>query len=183
MKSEEEYPAVWLMPGNLESLDLDSSFSLASSVPTGFCEALRESAHWRETSWSPAMLHHYAHNLARDVIGRREPAASSDYSIPEELARLRQEQSRLRILLQTLEHRLDEMLAMHDGEAPIDPYTRWLENNLDQLQQYPDEWVALDPQRGIVFHSADGDAFDAWLDELPADEDSRLMVLHTSTYV
>lgn len=62
-----------------------------------------------------------------------------------------------------------------------DPYTLWIEKNRDVLQELGNQWVALHPETGIVFH-ASSDDFDRWLDKLSDDERADLMILHTSMY-
>lgn len=103
----------------------------------------------------------------------------------EEHQRLREEQQSLRGRIKRLEHRLDEMLSgPEDMETvPVDPHTRWIEDNLETLRSHPDEWIALHPVRGILFHSADGDEFASMLGGLTTDERDEVLAFHTSMYV
>jgi len=64
-----------------------------------------------------------------------------------------------------------------------DPYLDWCENNLDELRKYPDSFVAIDPQIGIVHHDSDSDSFAAWGRGLSKADKARLMLTHTSMYV
>lgn len=66
---------------------------------------------------------------------------------------------------------------------PIDPHTQWIDANMNLMAQYPDEWIALHPVDGIVFHAADGDTFDRWADSLPTQDWYPLMILHTTDYL
>lgn len=43
--------------------------------------------------------------------------------------------------------------------VPLGPPTRWIEAHLDELRKYPDTWVVLDAEKGIVFHTKDETEF------------------------
>lgn len=101
-----------------------------------------------------------------------------------EVAALREANRRLDGRVQLLERKLD---ALGSGPAggdmvPVDPHTRWIAENMDTLRGYPDEWVALHPARGIVFHDTDDDGFAAMLDALSPGERDEILAFHTSMY-
>lgn len=101
------------------------------------------------------------------------------------IAALEEEQDRLREQLRRLEGKLDEILAT-PGEmdtVPVDPHTRWIQENLEMLRNHPDEWIALHPVRGILFHTADGDEFAGMLDGLSTDERDDVLAFHSSMYI
>lgn len=63
-----------------------------------------------------------------------------------------------------------------------DPYLDWCDKNRDELRKYPDCWVAIDPEAGIVHHSTDADAFAAWERALSLADRARMTVTHTRLY-
>lgn len=92
----------------------------------------------------------------------------------------------MRERLQELERKFDDLLAMQDFDAeevPVDPHKRWIERNLDELRKYPDMFVALDPDRGILVHASEQREFAAKLDALTPEENERVMLFHTSMYL
>lgn len=77
----------------------------------------------------------------------------------------------------------DEPTESEPADALVrDRHLDWCDKNRDELRKYPNSWVAIDPEVGIVYHSADGDAFAAWECALPAADRARLMVTHTRLY-
>ncbi len=86
-----------------------------------------------------------------------------------------------------LEGLLGQILAAQalpdESEAQVQPHVAWIEKNRDVLRAYPDSFVALDPDEGIVVHSTDGDEFAAKLAELPAEQQDRVVLFHSSMYV
>jgi hypothetical protein len=131
----------------------------------------------------------------RVVSSRQHPGARAEMPLlrsDTEVAALRGkivvlegEQDRLREQLQRLEGKLDEFLATpaEMETVPVDPHTRWIQENFETLRQYPDEWIALHPVRGILFHMADGDEFAGMLDGLSADEREEVLAFHSSMYI
>jgi hypothetical protein len=92
----------------------------------------------------------------------------------------------LRRRIQELERKLDDLLVTHDvdpQEIPVDPHTRWIEDNLDELRKYPDAFVALDPDRGILAHATENGEFAAKLEALTPEERERVTLFHTSMYL
>ena len=67
--------------------------------------------------------------------------------------------------------------------VPLGPHERWIEAHADELRKYPDEWVLLDPEQGIVFHTADQAEFGRYLERFGPEDRARLMPFHTSMYV
>ncbi|MFS8066619.1 MAG: hypothetical protein ACMG6S_09640, partial [Byssovorax sp.] len=88
--------------------------------------------------------------------------------------------------VQKLETLLEQLLAKQeqvdedDVDAPSDSHFEWIETHRDVLRAYPNAYVLLDPKKGIVFHSTDGDELTARLEMLAPEEQDRLMVFHTS---
>jgi hypothetical protein len=85
-----------------------------------------------------------------------------------------------------LERQVAELLgrgpADEDQAAP-DPHFAWIESHREELRAHPNEFVALDPERGIVFHSTDSETFATWIDDLAPEERERLMAFNTSMFV
>ena len=88
--------------------------------------------------------------------------------------------------VQKLETQLEQLLAKQEQidedevDAPSDSHFEWIETHRDELRAYPNTYVLLDPEKGIVFHSSDGDELTARLEGLDPEEQDRLMVFHTS---
>lgn len=88
--------------------------------------------------------------------------------------------------VQKLETQLEQLLAKQEQvdedevDAPSDAHFEWIETHRDELRAYPNAYVLLDPEKGIVFHSSDGDELTARLEKLAPEEQDRLMVFHTS---
>lgn len=68
-------------------------------------------------------------------------------------------------------------------EALAQPEARWIRANRDQLRAHADSFIALDPEKGILVHSADGDEFAARLEQLSAEERGRVVLFHASMYL
>lgn len=130
----------------------------------------------------------------RTEIGHDAAAVTKELAaLRHELAELREarlsdqrEIQDLRRRVQEAEERLDELLAMQDfdvEEAPVDPHARWIEQNLEELRRYPDMFVALDPERGILVHAAEQSEFAEKLKSLTPEENERVMLFHTSMYL
>ena len=191
MKSDKELPTVW-------SYDDDDSLQKWLDFYHASHTGRRHLQPPDETQWeslSPAWAGVYAHHgrdtrhlvlfmIAHHGESTATPSHGRDAAL---IAALQEEQTQLRMRLRTLESKLDEVLSLVQKdlleEVPLDPYTRWIQDNLEQLRQYPDSWVALDPKRGVVFHAADGAEFDAWINALPDGLRTEYMILHTSMYV
>ncbi|WP_428263565.1 hypothetical protein [Haliangium sp.] len=114
---------------------------------------------------------------------RGEPPRETLRALRAEIRSLREEQRRLH-------ERLGELARIvHDGQfedmavVPMDPHTAWIQRNLETLAAYPNEWIALDEERGILFHSADADTFAAMIDALTEEELERVLAFNTVMYL
>jgi hypothetical protein len=134
-------------------------------------------------SWFPGLLSLQQPGARAETTSLR--ADTEVIALRGKIAALEDEQDRLRERLQRLEGKLDEILST-PGEmetVPVDPHTRWIQENLETLRNHPDEWIALHPVRGILFHTADGEAFAGMLDRLSADERDEVLAFHSSMYI
>lgn len=68
-------------------------------------------------------------------------------------------------------------------EALAQPEARWIRAHRDQLRALADSFIALDPEKGILVHSADGDEFAAQLKQLSAEERGRVILFRASMYL
>jgi hypothetical protein len=67
-----------------------------------------------------------------------------------------------------------------------DPHGRWIEEHLDVLAKYPDQYVAIDPEQGVVVQDANEREFRQKLRELDQRDAvlrARLLVAHTSMFL
>jgi hypothetical protein len=87
------------------------------------------------------------------------------------------------MLKQKLVELLAERRPADEEVAPPDPYFDWIEAHREELRAHPSAFVALDPEKGIVFHSTDNHEFEAWIEKLSPEERERLMAFHTSMFV
>lgn len=123
---------------------------------------------------------------ARGVNRRASIDAGQSPARPPALAQ-DTEVAALRARVLKLETQIAQMLAKQkreeevEAEAPSDAHFDWIKTHRDELRAYPDAYVLLDPEKGIVFHSPDGAEITARLDKLLPGEQDRLMVFHTST--
>lgn len=103
-----------------------------------------------------------------------------------ELVELKDEQRRSKEeharWVRAIEQKIDELHGFDAQEVRIDPHTAWINLNRLALQDYPDTWVILDPEQGIVFDSKDEDELATKLAALSPEERERVMAFHTSLY-
>jgi hypothetical protein len=67
-----------------------------------------------------------------------------------------------------------------------DPSMQWIHEHREELRKYPDHYVAIDPERGIVLAAQDGDEFARKFSELVDREGCRgdkYLQTHTSLHV
>lgn len=62
-------------------------------------------------------------------------------------------------------------------------FQAWCHEHRDLLSSYPDAYVSIDPQRGIVVHSRTLEELETALAALPQDERQKLYSTHTSVYL
>lgn len=65
----------------------------------------------------------------------------------------------------------------------LDPFRRWIESNLDYLLQYEGEFIAIHPEKGVVFHHKEDEVFGKWLESLPQEEADQLLPTHADKYL
>jgi len=75
-----------------------------------------------------------------------------------------------------------------DGDVTRDPHFEWIEANRELLRtSYPNSFVAVDYEKGVLLHSSDADDFGEKLarlsNELSRDQHERVMAFHTSMFV
>ena len=148
MKSTEVQPSSWSMYPDLQKKRerfYDPSHTGTLSQWLSWWGRRRPRSQW------PPILHRGdEHASIVFMLGQHHEATASSNgnSDADQIAVLRQEQERLLHRIKRLENKLDELLSRSLGddsldEAPLDPYERWIQDNLEQLRQYPDSWVAL----------------------------------------
>lgn len=70
-----------------------------------------------------------------------------------------------------------------EKEPVEDPFGVWLEAHRHVLEQHPNEHIAIHPEHGIVFHSADDEEFGRWLEQPSEYDDDQVLVTHSSLYI
>lgn len=134
-------------------------------------------------------------NAARkeDPAAPQLPQLEPEEQLQEALQRLPPEQlDRVaRLVRQELHRREAELPARQPDPRPRsrwvrDPYMQWIHEHREELRKYPDHYVAIDPEQGIVLAEKEGEIFSQRLKELidregiPGDKYLRT---HTSTYL
>jgi len=118
--------------------------------------------------------------LARPIEGstfaRESEAASYD---PRALAPLREEIDKLRDDVAELR----AALLWDEPVVPLDLWQKWINEHPHEIAKYPDEHIAIHPQRGIVHHDADGRAFAAWCRALSEEEAEEYLITTSSMYL
>ncbi|WP_437783439.1 hypothetical protein [Sorangium sp. So ce1097] len=123
----------------------------------------------------------------------KAPSAIPPRTTPKQDPKVAALENRVQKLESLIEHLLAKQIAEHkheieskyedEGETADQPHTNWIEANKDKLRAYPDSFVALDLEEGIVAHASDGDEFHAQLDKLSPEQRDRVVLFHTSMYV
>lgn len=136
-----------------------------------------------EDAWPPKVrkggVQYFERAVSAPAAPRREQATVA--ALEERIRRLEQQVSRL---LAERAPKAEALRAEDDEEmAPPEPYFDWIDAHRDELRAYPNEFVALDLEKGIVFHSADGERLADWLEALPQEERERRMVFNTAMFV
>jgi hypothetical protein len=65
-------------------------------------------------------------------------------------------------------------------EAYVDEGLRWCEVHAEELSKLPDGYIAIDPDKGLVFHAQTQKDFNKWLAEKSNEEREALFATHTS---
>jgi hypothetical protein len=133
----------------------------------------------------------YGRTTRRDEARRLERPANAPSAPRHAQALAAALEARIRLLeRQVADLRAERALRDEEPRAEEDeetaaptPYLDWIDAHRDELRAYPDEFVALDLEKGIVFHTADEQALAAWLEALPDEERERRMAFHTSMFV
>jgi hypothetical protein len=145
---------------------------------------LRQGGGWESGGLALLFAAHAAAGV--EVFTPRTRALQSEIAeLRAEHHRLWEEQQSLRSHIKRLEHKIDEMLAgpEDDDIVPVDPHTRWIEENMEELASHPGEWIALHSVHGILVHSVDGAEFSAMLKQIPPSERDEILVFHSSMYI
>lgn len=143
-------------------------------------------------------------SLIREYIASNMPSSApaavvpgalsnlSKTSHPHTLAEFRQhyeqELSGLRKQVEKLTSQVAELLAAvhgrnEDETVPQSPHDLWIEQNMNELRRYPNHWIALDAEKGIVIAEQDREQFSERYSKLSADAQDRLLLFHSSMYV
>jgi hypothetical protein len=75
---------------------------------------------------------------------------------------------------------LDDLDPVKPAESP---HSAWIEAHRDELQALPDEWVAIHETDGIMFHTSNDAALEAWQDTWPSDRRSEVLIVHKDVRV
>jgi len=137
--------------------------------------------------------------IGRLEIGRSPPSvARSGLVINPEPRRSKRISTRDRTLdlmgeIRRLQARVEQLEAAAGSERRAgfgehtqiedDPFGMWIEAHRDILEQYPNQHIAIHPEHGIVFHSADDEVFGRWLERPSEYDDDEVLVTHSSLYV
>lgn len=112
----------------------------------------------------------------RDVL-QAEQTPARDPRVTAELARMEEE-------IRTLREEIAEVKAAfgwHDDTVvPLDPWQAWINAHPEEIARYPDQHLAIHPERGIVHHDADGRAFAAWYRGLSEEEADTYLITTSS---
>jgi hypothetical protein len=92
-------------------------------------------------------------------------------------------EARVQKLEQMVEQLLAEREPTQEEIVPKSPHDLWIEAHCEELRNYPDSFIALDAEKGVVIHAQDGDEFEIQLEKLSPEERDRVALLHTSMYV
>lgn len=69
------------------------------------------------------------------------------------------------------------------GEFVTNPHHRWIEGHMSMIREYPNQWVAIDPERGIVANGRNEDELAEKLDAMPDDVQAQLLAINTALYL
>lgn len=129
-----------------------------------------------------ASLHGMSMSAPPVIPSSKVSRASALRPVPPKDQPLAAFESRLQKVETSIEQIRAERAPADDDEvdAPPDAHFDWIQMHMEELRAYPNAYVLLDPKRGIVFHSTDGDELTARLEGLDPEEQDRLMVFHTS---
>lgn len=204
MRSSEKKPSAWIerkvpdVPEGRMILIEDRGAAELDAVRRALeAKMLTESEDSWE--WRVGRAHHLAfpHRHSDPYLGLREPgfsSPSSNTNLSAEVSALRKEMAELKVaqrrtaeevarLARVIEQSSAELHGVDFYEAPIDPNAAWIEANLEVLREYPNTWVVLDPERGIVFDTNDENELATKLAALSPGERERMTAFHTSLYV
>lgn len=94
--------------------------------------------------------------------------------------------------IEQLEKQVAELTAMYrksdadeeEGEiVPPSPHSLWIERNMDELKRYPNCWIALDADLGIVIAEEDREKYAEKYKKLSPEQQDKLLLFHSSMYV
>ena len=73
-----------------------------------------------------------------------------------------------------------EMILKSSIEEEGDLYSKWIEDNFHIIESYPNTWLAIDIDRGIIFSEKDDELFTEKIKIIPNRENA--LVIHTSMF-
>lgn len=94
--------------------------------------------------------------------------------------------ARLQDQVEALRGEVAELRAALLWDEPVvalDPWQEWINAHPQEIAKYPDEHIAIHPQRGIVHHDPDGRAFAAWCRALSEEELEEYLITTSSMYL
>ena len=113
-----------------------------------------------------------------ELTSRRETTAEIERQVRDLTRDVREHRMRL----DQLTSRVNELEVTRSEEFRHDRYLEWCEYHREELLRYPDSYVAVDLEKGVVATGRTADEFERALGALDANYRDQLLVVHTSIY-
>jgi len=107
----------------------------------------------------------------------------ADSSLVSKLAAVSRELESVRSELSSLRDQVSDIETFVGKTGTVsDPFLDWCDANLDKLAALPRAYVAIDPEKGILFYDSDQRIFGEKLAKLSREDRKRTFSTHTSQY-